>query len=63
MNEEGAPKIFSTSAQQVLQCDEAAVKLNYTVSAYPNCVFVVINETGSIGSVVSFLQSRDPRIG
>lgn len=56
MNEEGAPKIFSTSVQQVLQCDGTAVRLHYTVSAYPNCVFVVINETGSIGSVVSFLR-------
>lgn len=51
------PKIFSTTSSCYLS-KPTPTHLSFAITVYPNCVLVIINEAGSVGSIVIFPTFR-----
>lgn len=50
------PKIYTTASTLSLTVP-VPTTLSFSISAYPNCLFIIINENGAIGSIVIILLS------
>lgn len=50
------PKVYTTS--KVVEIIEGEKGIDVHISAYPNCVLIVVNQTESIGSIVSGCSFR-----